>query len=162
MRDQPSCQCLQTQKKGNSPFVPAAHAELRSAPRRKHLRLAASASARKTERPGAKMSDFFFFLQGNHTCFDVQMNEQGDKEKMGEEPSQSAKDTVVFGQTENTFLTWTRRQGHTWSHDSENVIFFVFFCALNPLWVDVEWRPTNAFGHNKKTVVLQLFYINAP
>lgn len=51
------------------------------------------------------MSDFFFFLQGNHTCFDVQMNEQGDKEKMGEEPSQSAKDRVAFGQTENTFLT---------------------------------------------------------
>lgn len=88
------------------------------------------------------------------------MNEQGDKKKMGEEPSQSAKDRVVFGQTGNTFLTWTRRQGHTWSHDSENV--FVFFCALNSLWVDVEWRPTNAFGHNKKTVVLQLFYINAP
>lgn len=72
----------------------------------------------------------FFFLQGNHTCFDVQMNEQGDKEKMGEEPSQSAKDTVAFGQTENTFLTWTRRQGHTWSHDSENVIFFCFFLCF--------------------------------
>lgn len=34
------------------------------------------------------------------------MNEQGDKKKMGEEPSQTAKDRavfVVFAQTGNTF-----------------------------------------------------------
>lgn len=129
MRDQPSCQCLQTQKKGNSPFVPAAHAELRSAPRRKHLRLAASASVRKTERPGAKMSDFFFSSKAITLVLTSKWTNKGIRRKWERSPVSQPRTRWLLDRLKTHF--WPEHVDRaTLDHMTAKMFFFLFFFVL--------------------------------